>query len=120
MSGPIQRAQIADATGNLVTGGNPFPITGTLSIIPVGSTNRFFTSGTTGSTAFTPQIAIGFTSLSLVIKNDGSAALDFSFNGATVHGTLNANESLSLDNKAETNIYFRSTTIGQTYRLFAW
>jgi len=120
MSGPIQRAQIADAAGNLITSGNPFYITGTVFAIPVGSTNRFYTSGTTGSTGFTPAIAIGFTSLSLILKNDGTAALDFSFDGAAVHGSLNSGESLTLDNKAETNIYFRSTTIGQTYRLFAW
>ncbi len=131
---PSQRVQLADSLGNLNTTGNPVPIAGTVTIgntpVPIsisspipGSPNAFFIQGITATNAtnnFGTLIAFGFTSINVTIKNDGSAPINFSFDGVTNHGTLLANEDLSMDNKAATQIAFEAASTGQTYRVFAW
>ena len=86
-----------------------------------GSSSRFFTSVTTGSTAFTTERAFGFTSRSVVVTNDDSGTnIDFSFDGTNVHLTLLPYESITMDGKAETHIYARSNAAGKSFRVVAW
>lgn len=113
-------AQLVDNLGALYSSTNPVPISGTLAAKLVASTNRFFTQNTTGSTAYVAAANFGFASTSIVIKNDGSSAINFSFDGVSDHGILNNAESLSMEQKSETCIYFKSATVGQTFRVFAW
>jgi hypothetical protein len=98
-----------------VATGNPVPVS------DQGSSNIFYSNGTASSTSFTPAVAFGFTSKKVMIKNDGTQDITFSFDGATAHGLLkNADPMIQFDNKQNTQIFFRATTVGSTYRIWAW
>ena|SRR3972149_1802208 len=55
--------------------------------------------------------------------NEGSAVIEYSFNGNTLHGDLTPNSptaALFFDNRRVTAIWFRTTAPGQVVRVEAW
>ena len=98
-----------------VSTGNPVPVS------EQNSANIFYSNGTASSTGYTLAVAFGFTSRKVMIKNDGTQDITFSFDGATDHGLLkNADPMIQFENKQNTQIFFKATTVGSTYRIWAW
>jgi len=63
-----------------------------------------------------------FTSYGVIIKNDNAApgtAIQFSFDGTTVHGDLEAQEDITFDGKRATQLWIRSTGVS-SFRVWAW
>lgn len=87
-----------------------------------GSTNNYFVDGTTDATSgdFATPKTFGFNSDSLVISNDSGNVIEFSFDGSTIHGNLKSREVLTFSNKKESDIYLRSTSGADTYRVWAY
>ncbi len=57
-----------------------------------------------------PDMRIPFTSYSLMMINEGTGVIEYSFNGTTVHGELDstkASAALSFDNRVACYIWFR-------------
>jgi hypothetical protein len=65
-----------------------------------------------------------FLSHSILIVNDGAAAIDFRFSadlgGGASHGQVGASEQLQLDFKRARRIYLSGTVAGSSFRLWAW
>ncbi len=86
-----------------------------------GSTNSFYIDNTvTGLTGSFVASSFGFTSKSITIINDSSATIDFSFNGVATHGKLKSFESAVMDNRAQTQIYLKSSVPGSAYRVWSY
>ena len=73
-----------------------------------------------------PDIIISFTTQGIMLLNEGSGIVEYSFNGNTVHGELNsasASNGLSFDNRVVSMIWFRikSGSVGPiNIRIDAW
>ena len=101
-------------------GGSPVSSTNPIPVAQPGGTGMFFSNGTASSTGFTPQVTFGLTSRHVIIVNDGTNDISFSFDGATTHGLIHTNETAAFDDKQATQIYVKATTVGGTYRVWAW
>ena len=59
---------------------------------------------------YQPDMIIKFASNSLMLANEGSGVIEYSFNGYTVHGELDSAKSssaISFDNRIASRIWFR-------------
>lgn len=93
----------------------------------VGSSDVFFKDSSMVTIPPTPTwvgITFGFTSYSISLTNDGVTAgagfIEYSFNGANVHGRVLAGEGFAHDFQAQSGIYLRGQTGGEEYRLGAY
>ena len=83
------------------------------------STNRYFEdhSGTSLTGAFAAQ-PFGFSSFSIMIVNDDATGyIEYSFDGVNVHGRLHAGESRAMDFRRQRQIWLRGESGGESYRL---
>lgn len=71
-----------------------------------------------------PDMFITFSTNGILFLNEGSGTVEFSFNGNTVHGSLNSNDSskgVAYDNRVVSAIWFRNISGGTiTVRVEAW
>ena len=92
---------------------------------------NFFQKVNVVSTSFGPTTAIvsfGFISMGLALLNesdDPDAIIEYSFDGATVHGDLTPflpSEGIIFDNRSESKIWFRMKNSGKeaSVRVEAW
>lgn len=81
---------------------------------------RYFKSGTSDTGSFTTVYPFGFLGVNIIISNDSSNSLNYSFDGTTLQGTLLANETIELREHANDKIYFNSTAGGDAFRVWAW
>lgn len=85
------------------------------------STNNYYANGTTVpvSTIYV-QHTLGFTSIGLMICNDESNTLVYSYDGVNTAGEVLGSEKHTYDNIAQSNIYLKFLVSGGDYRLKAW
>ena len=72
-----------------------------------------------------PDMVITFSTTGLLFLNEGIGVVEFSFNGNTVHGSLNSadpSKGISYDNRGVSTIWFRrvSGDPSITVRVEAW
>ena len=70
-----------------------------------------------------PQVAFGFNSQGFTLLNRGAYVVEYSFDGATVHGDLNpadATQGLAFDARVECKVWFRAVGGFGTVRVEAW
>lgn len=74
---------------------------------------KFLDQGRTGE---------NFESVAITVVNDAANAVDFSFDGVTVHGTLAAGEAMVQDDRRERHIYIMNHTAlsASIVRIWAW
>lgn len=80
---------------------------------------------TVDSTSFpeTPRVSSGFNSRGIILLNRGTATVEYSFDGADVHGDLNPADStvgVAFDDRVESKVFFRAASTPQTVRVEAW
>jgi hypothetical protein len=83
------------------------------------STNRYFEdqAGTALTASFVSQ-SFGFASFSLLIINDDTTDyIEYSFDGTNVHGRLLAGESRVMDFRRQRQVWLRGQSGGESYRL---
>ena len=85
-----------------------------------GSPNDIFIESTTDASSFSTEKAFSFTSDTVIISNDAANEIEFSWDGATVHGKLKATEVLKFVRKRKTSIYIRSASGTDVYRVWAY
>jgi hypothetical protein len=83
--------------------------------------NAYFADQTAGTltNTFSTHLSFGFSSNTIILKNDDGAALtiDFSFNGTTTHGRLKAGEQLILTNCQQLGVYLKAASGTPNYRI---
>jgi hypothetical protein len=91
-----------------------------IEVLSLGSDNLDYDDVTTDNASFSTANSFGFTSISVTILNTDTVAIDFSFDGSTVHGTIDPSElkSISLD-VAQTKVYFKSSGGSHTVKYWA-
>lgn len=72
-----------------------------------------------------PDMVITFTTTGVLFLNEGTGVVEFSFNGNTVHGSLNSadpSKGISYDNRVVSTIWFRrvSGDASITVRVEGW
>ena len=91
-----------------------------------GISPDFFTKVTVNDAAFpdTETVLINVKWLKgFSISNEGTAVVEYSFNGTHVHGDLTpgkASESIFFDGRQRYKIWLRTATPGQVVRIEAW
>lgn len=86
---------------------------------------NYFTITTVDGYAFPadPQADFGFNSQGFMFLNRGTSVVQYSFDGATLHGDLNpadASKGLAFDARAECKVWFRGVDGYGTVRVEAW
>lgn len=94
--------------------------------IEFGRDHNFFEKTTVNDAAF-PDSANVLINVRYVngfsLVNEGSAVVEYSFNGNTVHGDLTPGtptEAIFFDNRRVSKIWFRTASAGQIVRVEAW
>lgn len=92
-----------------------------------GNDRNFFTKVTVASASFGDysDVIIGVKFIrSLMLSNEGTGIVEYSFNGNTVHGDLTpgkASESVAFDNRQVNKIWFRlKSGAASVIRVEAW
>lgn len=97
-----------------------------LAPITTGKDFNKFAKVTVNTTAFNTDadFAINFRGqFSFSLVNEGTAIIEYSFNGTTLHGDMTPGTptaALSFDNRRISKIWFRTSTPGQVVRVEAW
>lgn len=90
----------------------------------VGSANSFFSDpAATALTTAWQNFTFGFTSVSILVSNDGIAGdryIEYSFDGSTVHGRILGGEVRVMDLRSQPGIYLRGEAGAELYRLEAY
>ena len=85
------------------------------------SANRQFFSDVTDVAAFTKIFHTGFRASNLLIVNDSSNNIDFSFDGTAIDGTLLPDDTLELrDYIVVDTVYFKSAAGNDAFRAWFW
>ncbi|GAH00037.1 unnamed protein product, partial [marine sediment metagenome] len=87
-----------------------------------GSDNNYYQDqDLTALTAAFVQQLFGFTSTAIaILDDDASGYIEWSFDGATVHGKLFDGESITMDKTKHSSIYLRGEAGGEDYRVIVW
>lgn len=80
----------------------------------------FFIASTTDTADFTTKHEATFLGVNIIISNDSSNVLSYSFNGTDIHGTLLANETLEFRDHTAKMIYVKSAEGGDAFRCWIW
>lgn len=105
-----------DEIANLVTD----KIRNGLQIVPANS-NRFCVDTNPEVTpSWGNAVSFGFLSVGLSITNYGSIQIEFSFDGATRHGIVDAGFQRWFDFRRETQVFFRAATTDPLITVEAW
>lgn len=109
---------LIDGTGALsVSGGGGGG--GGSSVAP--SSNSFYIDQATPLTGAYVHHLFGFTSVNISVANDDSTqVIQFSFDGATLHGTVLPEEDLSMDWRGQPGIWIKATGTPGNYRIWSY
>ena len=90
---------------------------GRIGVSLFGTDAPFYTSVNTGAT-YTEE-SFGFTAIRIVVVNDSSNDVDFSFDGATLEGTVKKGETHEFAGK-HTSIHHKSSAGSDAIRIWAF
>ena len=97
--------------------------TGALVVVDRGSSDSFYEDqvGTAIGVAYTNLGPFGCTSTSITVINDSADTLEYSFDGASVHGRLGPFEATTMDRRAQPTIHLRTSNAAvSNYRVWSW
>ena len=105
-----------------IVGTEPYRVTKVAGRVS-GSPDQYFQDQSlTALTTYYVEQDLGLYSITVVLINDSTNYIEWSWEGTTTNGKLKANENITMDFKTEDGVYVRGEkgSVNQEYRLIAW